>query len=56
MYTLPTGRIVNSLHNNPVVRPENRLAPATSVPVIEPAQHADPQRATEAAHRMSFRW
>jgi hypothetical protein len=56
MYTLPTGRIVNSLQNRTVARPENRVAPATSVPVIEPAQHADPQRAAEAAHRMSFRW
>ena len=56
MYTSHTGRIINSLHNNPVVCPENRPAPATSVPVIEPAQHADPQRAAEAVHRMSFRW
>jgi len=56
MYTSPKGRIVNSLQNRTVARPETRLAPATSVPVIEPAQHADPQRAADAAHRMSFRW
>jgi hypothetical protein len=56
MYTLPTGRIVNSLKDRTVARPESRPVPATSVPVIEPAQHADPQQAAEAAHRMSFRW
>jgi hypothetical protein len=56
MYTLPTGRIVNSLKNRPVAHPESRPPRATSLPVIEPAQHADPERAAEAAHRMSFRW
>jgi hypothetical protein len=56
MYTLPTGRIVNSLKNWPVVPPETQPEPATSIPVIDPAQHADPQRAAEVAHRMSFRW
>ena len=56
MYTLPTGKIVNSLKNRLVARPEGRPEPAASVPVIEPAHHADPQRTAEAAHRMSFRW
>jgi hypothetical protein len=50
MYTLPTGRIINNLKNRPVAHSESWPAPATSVPVIEPAQHADPQRAAEAAH------
>jgi hypothetical protein len=56
MYTLPTGRIVNILKNRPVAHPESRPEPAISVPIIEPAQHADPQRTAEAAHRISFRW
>lgn len=56
MYTLPTGRIVNSLKNWPVSYPETQPESAASILVIDPAQHANPERAAEAAHRMSFRW
>ena len=34
MYTSPTGRIVNSLQNRPVVRPESRPTPALRSPSL----------------------
>ena len=61
MYTLPTGRIVNSLKILSVAQPErhkDREQPglSSSIPVAPapPAQHDEPEQTAETEHRRSF--
>ena len=61
MYTLPTGRIVNSLKIPSVAQPErhkNRrqagLSSSISVAPAPPAQHDEPEQTAETEHRRSF--
>ena len=56
MYTLPTGRIVDSLKSLSVAQPErhkNNDQPGrfSSIPV---APHDEPERTVETEHRRSF--
>ena len=61
MYTLPTGRIVNSLKILSVSQPERHKdweqpGLSSSIPVAPapPAQHDEPQQTAETERRRSF--
>ena len=59
MYTLPTGRIVNSLQIRTIARSKSRKDTdqpglTISISVPERAQHEDAERTAEVEHRRSF--
>ena len=61
MYTLPTGRIVNSIKILSVAQPERhkdreqpRLSSSIPVAPAPPAQHDEPEQTAETEHRRSF--
>jgi hypothetical protein len=59
MYTLPTGRIVNSLKNWSFLYPalyriEDHRGLTPSIPISPPTQRNDPEQTAETEHRRSF--